>query len=241
MYHNKEKLATHLYEVLDDVLLGANNATAVSIDKLLTNDQKYSLIMHIIAKLPATDLERVQDFHSKFMVQKEHLKEHPHLYKYKDLRFNLLLEEVLELGTALGLNKTSMYSAFMKLLDNVPESITMEDISINKKEVLDALIDILFVANGAIDVFNFSDVSYEAMEEVYSSNMTKLINEEDVACEGIIKQTVKHYQEKNIPVISLGLKNGYIAIVHLETGKILKPVTYVAPDLLTIIKTQNNE
>jgi hypothetical protein len=54
-------------------------------------------------------------------------------------------------------------------------------------------------------------------------------------CIEVIKATVLKYNEQNIQVVSKNLKNGYISIVNNTTNKILKPTTFIEPDLKTII------
>lgn len=229
MIENKDKFATKLYEILDDLMLSDEKSVNVSIDKLLTPQQKYSLIMSIISELPMNNIEMVNSFHNKFKTPRENT----HIvtdFKSSILRFNLILEEVLELGQALGFTDNELYTQFVLVYRKV---ITKTQTS-NIINVLDALTDILFVTYGAIDIFNLTTIQHEAMEEVYTSNMSKLIpitgNELEV-----IKDSRKRLKEQGIDTVTNDLKNNYLSITNIETGKIQKPVTYSKPNLKTII------
>ena len=231
MYHDKQLLATRLYELLDDAILTDDKGT-ISIDNLLNPQQKYELIMHIMAGLPKSDLERVIEFNNIFKVDKEatHIIEN---FKHKELRFELILEETLELGKALGISDNDIYHSFLKLFvkvkaKEIPESLT---------ETLDALTDLLFVVYSAIDVFNLTDIQYDAFQEVFYSNMSKLIltnNTSDNPLE-VVRQSVKALNTKGYDVVTIDLKNNHLAILDNKTGKILKPVTFIEPNLDSLI------
>jgi len=228
MYHNKELLATRLYEVLDDLILTDDKGT-VSIDKLLNPQQKYDMIMHIMNGLPITDFERVLEFNTKFKVKKETTHVVPN-FTQRELRYQLILEEVLELGNAFGFTHYQLYATYIK----VANKVNSKNIEPNLVNVLDAFIDILFVTYGGLDVCNLTDVSHEAMEEVYNSNMSKLIPDLHLS-KDTIKASVKKLKEEGKDVVSLDLKNGYVAICDVVTGKILKPIIFSEPDLQKII------
>jgi len=221
-------MATRLYEILDDLIL-EDGEHFVSIDKLLNPQQKYDLIMSILNGLPITDFKNVLEFNTKFKVKKEktHIIED---FKQKELRFNLIIEEAIELGRALGFDIHQRHILLMKM--NL--KIANKNIEPSLTEVLDALTDLLYVTYGAIDVFNLTDSQYEAMQEVHISNMSKLIKKDENSL-NTIKETVKKYKKKGIQVITKDLKNEYIAICDINTDKVLKPITYVKPDLKTII------
>lgn len=227
MYHNKEKIATVLYETLDNLILEGGDAP-ISIDKLLNPAQKYDLIMTIIRNLPMTDLEMVIDFHNKFKVPRETTAVISN-FKSKELRFKLILEETLELAFALGFEKGHIYTTFVNLFNKVKE----EEIEMSLTNTFDALLDLIFVTYGAMDIFNLTSVCDEGMEEVYLSNMSKLIPVNDKT-EEIIKASVEKLTKEGFNVESKTL-NGNVFIINRDTRKILKPTTYFKPNLEQII------
>lgn len=94
-----------------------------------------------------TTLEQVQEFHETYGLPVE---DAPNLSdpQTNELRINLLAEELDELKVALA-----------------------ED---DKVEVLDALIDLQYVLDGAFLSLGFADVKEAAFNEVHRSNMSKL-------------------------------------------------------------------
>lgn len=227
MYVNKQKIATLLYETLDNLILEGEQVN-VSIDKLLTPAQKHDLIMTIIKVLPFTDLERVVSFHNAFETPRETTAVISN-FKSKELRFNLILEEALELGFALGFDKEYIYSTFINLFNKVKE----EEIEMSLTNTFDALLDLIFVTYGAMDIFNLTSVCDEGMEEVYLSNMSKLIPVNDKT-EEVIRASVEKLTKEGFNVESKTL-NGNVSIINRDTRKILKPTTYFKPNLEQII------
>lgn len=94
-----------------------------------------------------TTLEQVREFHETYCLS---VKDTPDLSdpKTNQLRINLLAEELEELQEAIA--------------DNDPV------------EVLDALIDLQYVLDGAFLSLGFHDVKDAAFNEVHRSNMSKL-------------------------------------------------------------------
>ena len=228
-----ELTATKIFEMMDDLYVG--DKEPIALNSLLTPQQKYELTYAIIKVLPRTDLQQVQDFHEAFKVTKEDT-DNVSTFKYNTLRLCLILEEAMELGKALGFNNDTLYrlivDTYIKVKDkNIEPSIV---------EVADALADLRVVVNGATDVFNLSDISQELMDEVTSSNMSKLIPIDHPDVIAIATASRKAYSDKGINTFTEDLKNGYMAIKNQETGKILKPSTYVEPDLKTIINKHFN-
>lgn len=229
MYHNKSEVATIIFNKLLNIKFSEEDEIeedGVPITKLLSNKQLYQLTLHIMQNLPMTDFEAVLHFHKAFKVKKEDNISVPD-FKYARLRFRLILEETLELGFALGLSYTDIYTDIIHLYSDIKNKEPKASIS----EVLDALTDILFVTYGAIDVLNLKEYQYKAMQKVYHSNMTKLIPQESSTHLEVVKTTINEYKHKNIEVISKDLKNGYTAIMNKESLKILKPTTYIPPKL----------
>ena len=94
-----------------------------------------------------TTLEMVQEFHETYGLPVE-AQQTTGNEQTKDLRINLLQEE----------------------LDELKEALAGDDIV----ETLDALIDLQYVLDGAFLSFGLQDVKMEAFDEVHRSNMSKL-------------------------------------------------------------------
>ncbi len=232
MTEDKNAFMNILYKSIDKVKLKDNDGVELSIDNFLTPQQKYQILLTIVADFPKNDVECVLDFHDKFKVEKEDT----HVvtdFKYSELRFNLILEEVLELGKALGFSNHRLYDLILSQY----QKILVKPVETSLTEVLDALTNILFVTHGAIDAFNLTPIQHKAMLEVYKSNMSKLVESNVPNVQEILKDTISSYKGKGIEVVSVDLKNNYIAICDRDTDKILKPVTYTKPDLETIVNT----
>lgn len=234
MYHNKQQLAEKLYSILEDIKLD-DGKIETNINNLLNPAQKYSLIMQIIKELPMSDLESVISFHRAFKVPLEET----HIikdFKYNKLRFKLILEETLELGFALGFDAIYLYNTFTEIFNKVQN----ENIEPSLTNIFDALLDLLVVTNGTIDVFNLTEIQHVGMQEVYLSNMSKLLpyNENTLP---IVKKSIEQLTNKGHTPISENLKNGFAVIKEKLTGKILKPKTYKKPDLAIIVQTHLNQ
>lgn len=94
-----------------------------------------------------TTLEQVQEFHETYGLPVE-AEQTTGSQQTKDLRINLLQEELDELKEALANN--------------------------DMVETLDALIDLQYVLDGAFLSFGLQNVKMAAFEEVHRSNMSKL-------------------------------------------------------------------
>ena len=94
-----------------------------------------------------TTIEQVQEFHETYGLPVENEQTTGNEQK-KDLRINLLQEE----------------------LDELKEALQNDDMI----ETLDALIDLQYVLDGAFLSFGMQDVKMEAFNEVHRSNMSKL-------------------------------------------------------------------
>lgn len=94
-----------------------------------------------------TTIEQVQEFHEIYGLPVENEQTTGNA-KTKDLRINLLQEE----------------------LDELKEALENDDLV----ETLDALIDLQYVLDGAFLSFGLQDVKNEAFNEVHRSNMSKL-------------------------------------------------------------------
>ena len=94
-----------------------------------------------------TTIEMVQEFHETYGLPVE-TEQTPGSEKTKELRINLLQEE----------------------LDELKEALENDDMV----ETLDALIDLQYVLDGAFLSFGLQNQKMEAFNEVHRSNMSKL-------------------------------------------------------------------
>ncbi|NQZ14353.1 MAG: nucleoside triphosphate pyrophosphohydrolase family protein [Alphaproteobacteria bacterium] len=94
-----------------------------------------------------TTIEMVQEFHETYGLPVE-VEQTPGSEKTKELRINLLQEE----------------------LDELKEALENDDMV----ETLDALIDLQYVLDGAFLSFGLQNQKMEAFNEVHRSNMSKL-------------------------------------------------------------------
>jgi len=94
-----------------------------------------------------TTIEQVQEFHETYSLPVE-AEQTTGNKKTKELRINLLQEE----------------------LDELKEALENDDLI----ETLDALIDLQYVLDGAFLSFGMQDVKNDAFNEVHRSNMSKL-------------------------------------------------------------------
>lgn len=229
----RQNLATKLYEILEGAVLTGDKAD-VPLDKIITPSQRYSLVMQIIEKLPTTNLEKVEQFNRATKVQKEDT----HIvtdFKHRELCLGLLIEEVLELAFSLGYTRESIYNTFIAHINKVAKQKLKPELL----NVLDAIVNIQFVSEYIIDVFNLNSIIEEAQEEVFKSNMSKLIpvNEDT---EKILIETVDKLSAIQ-PITSENLKNGYVVVKNRNTNKILKPITFIKPNLIGIIEKHLNK
>lgn len=144
----------------------------------------------------------------------------------RKLRLKLSLYKLEELAIAFGMQNT-----FINLMKNSCEeyyntmpAIAATDIGYyNKKEVLDALIDIEIINNGTIitcGLQNIFDTNYEMVD---TNNKTKFHKNYLEAL-----KTQKYYKEKNIDteIEEIKLKPFTFYTVKNNYGKVLKPYNY---------------
>ena len=227
MFHNSQDIAVKLYEILDDLTL-TDDKGKISIDKLLNPGQKYDLVMSILIGLPRTNFQKVLELDENFGTPRENT----HViqdFEYKEQRFKLILERAIELGFSLGYTNISLYNTFIHIFNDVEK----REIPHNLEKVLEILIDTLFTTYTTIDVLNLTDTVYEAVEELYDSKMTKLIPNEEASM-STLRKSVKILQGKGVEVVTKNLGNNNLMYDRI-TGKEVNPVTYISPNLKTII------
>tara|TARA_B100000530_G_C15928103_1_gene475780 strand:+ start:2324 stop:2824 length:501 start_codon:yes stop_codon:yes gene_type:complete len=116
-------------------------------------------------------------------------------------------------------------------LDLIQEEVTELKDAIetrDKKEVIDALGDILYVVYGAADAFGINEDLYKAFNIIQKSNMSKFCKTEQEAID-----TVKHYKNNDkrydSPTYRTSIdkdNNTLFVVFNKSTGKILKSINY---------------
>lgn len=143
------------------------------------------------------------------------------------LRIRLLFEELKELATACGRKGTDVFavlcqSFLMNEIDYIVQEQkgTIYQYNWNPTEVLDALIDLRYVLNGAVLSLGFEEIFDEAFEIVHANNMTKF-----VTSQAEIDETIAAYELKNDPITIEQNVPGLFACKD-KYGKLRKPVGY---------------
>ncbi len=173
-------------------------------------------------------INKVKEFHEKFRhpVNGQHSEISSDLRK---LRIRLIFEELYELAEAGDLK-----DYFADLCeDNVKEwnAATWEEDGkgqVNRVEELDALADIRYVVDGAILALGFSEVFSKAFDLVHESNMSKLVPYYRLETE------ISSYKSKGF-IVKTERVNSDWYIMTDAAGKVLKPSTYKAVDLSSLI------
>ncbi|PRY38484.1 phosphoribosyl-ATP pyrophosphohydrolase [Spirosoma oryzae] len=96
-------------------------------------------------------------------------------------------------------------------------------------ETFDGLLDLIYVACGTILDLGLGELAQTGWNEVQRSNMSKTVTSE---AEGVISQN--GYYLKGITSELLPVGNRWV-LRRSSDGKVLKPYTYSAPDLATIL------
>jgi predicted HAD superfamily Cof-like phosphohydrolase len=157
------------------------------------------------------------------------------------LRVKLLLEEVLELAEASGLDVKDTSGTNI-----TPDSVKNGTVSIVKSvekkpdifEVADAIADISYVNYGAANAFGINIQPVE--NEVHASNMTKLFTEEEViaiedSTDANEYQIIKIKDNNNDACDHLSFR-GYV--VQNSVGKVQKSPSYEKADIEKVLLSQ---
>lgn len=179
-------------------------------------------------------LVRVKEFHESF----EHPvnKEQGINKERAQLRFNLLLEEVIELGIAMGIpNYVSerLQEEHFKCNSFIASIDATEEDCYDNKEILDALCDIDYVLNGAVLETGFHDVFEEASKEVHRSNMSKA-HLTDISARATADTRNKTYGE--LCEIIKNKNTGLYLVNRISDGKTIKNINYSPANLKQFIK-----
>jgi predicted HAD superfamily Cof-like phosphohydrolase len=148
------------------------------------------------------------------------------------LRLSLILEELDELAHAAGASRLFEDLLFKKHCEVVERIVNLngkEEVP-NLTEVLDALLDIRYVADGAVNEFGMAKAFDEGFDEVHSSNMSK-------ACPTLLiaTETVEQYFNKENLETFIYPHNGLFLIMRKSDKKVLKSKDYSPANLKPIL------
>lgn len=193
MYTDKEKLATKLYEILDDTIVGG-----VSIDEVLTPAQKYDLIIDIINGLPYSNLEKVLILYKEFEKDKKSIIE-------DDTTILLIITICINILKQYN-SKDNVYSKLINIFKAVYD---------NKEEIKDSEIEgLLFKHYLQILSLVYSLFINEKAESIIHEGMLEVLNFELSKLHGNIeevKETVNKYGN-SVETIKLKHNNLYKVI-----------------------------
>lgn len=181
-------------------------------------------------------LKQVKEFHELYDMT---VNETPTVPSVQDarLRFNLILEELLEFAEAADIEM----SAHLKLQNKCEELEKKrrardridEGINVNLVGVLDAFSDIRYVVNGSIITYGFADMFEEAFDEVHNSNMSKTCKTDDD-----LNQSIGYYKGQGVEVEVVEKVIGDVTVKMLKRvpdGKLMKSISYRPANLEQIV------
>ena len=145
------------------------------------------------------------------------------------LGLSLIFEELKELAEAGDLNiikhfKDLCISAVYNI-DGKLDNNRYKD-KIDPIEQLDALCDVAYTTNWAVNMLGFSEKFEEAFEEVCQSNNSKACTTMEEA-----KETVDYYMERNDTESTIVPIGKYYVVKRVSDGKVLKNVNYKPAEL----------
>jgi predicted HAD superfamily Cof-like phosphohydrolase len=220
----KKDLLTIAYKSIENLKLTNEREELIPITSLLTPNLMYQICNTIVCDIPTSDMERVVEFNKAFKVSDTETVE-----ETRELTIRLILEESIELGFSLGLDKRDIYSIFLELLTKVEK----ENLEAKQVNVFDALLDLIYVTYRGFYIHKLIPQQEKGMLEVHTSNMSKLLPiDTDIET---IKKCVSDLKEKGFTPRTEDLHNGYIAIRDSQTNKILKPLTHKKANLTNIL------
>ena len=154
--------------------------------------------------------------------------------KTRQLRIKLIFEELEELAKASDVLETFHNLCYDTVYDEYQETrlpyFYHDGNNVDKKEELDALVDIEYVLSGAVLCLGYHDVYDEAFDEVHSSNMSKMCLSLSQA-----EETIAFYKNKQVSSHYIKKDGGYI-VLRNEDNKILKNIYYKEASLNKFIK-----
>lgn len=179
MYSDKEKIATKLYEIFDNAIVGG-----VNVDELLTPQQKYDLIMHILKDLPYTNLEMVKLAHDNLELDANTVDP----FETLKLSLKLLKEDLVKRDEA--------YLKLITIFKEVYDNGDKEEYNIESK--FKVLIKLLYSTYTNVIFSNVNSELHEGMLEYLSVRLSLIHNDIEE-----VKETVKEYKEVDtIPLVN---------------------------------------
>ena len=143
------------------------------------------------------------------------------------LRLKLALEELCELGEAFGLEDTFSSLLQSKIKDGY-DKIVIDTHAYNRKEALDAMIDIAVINNGTIITCGFEEIFDREYENVDTNNKTKFHTDID---EALRTQDYYIYGHVKTTIEKVIVNNVIFYVVKNIAGKVLKPYNYEQVEL----------
>lgn len=144
-----------------------------------------------------------------------------------DLILNLGLEEYCELAESQGNKGLEVaIKCLTDKLNNVLEKsrLSEDKLKTGKKELLNAIVDIEWVAKNALYHANISSEEYqEEFDKTTKSNFSKFCHSEQE-----VVDTVDKYKKQNIDIYST-FRNGRYVFFRAD-GKVLKGINYKEPN-----------
>ncbi len=207
----------------------SSNTKPINLRDYVTPNVLNQIAIKLVMKLGMSNQDKVTEFNDTFKVQREHEEEVVN-FTTKDLRLQLIVEEMVELAFALGFGELSLKHMIKEKINKVYNKPPFSDNGEKLVETFDALIDLLYVTYGALDAFNMADKTEAGMQEVHSSNMSKVCDNSEV-----LQATVQKYKEEGITLVTEQLPNGKYIVKHNETKKVLKSINYRPASLKSIL------
>jgi len=142
-----------------------------------------------------------------------------------------MIQEVKEFNITSGLTPRSDFSdkELVRLkLGLIKEEVSEIEEAIeqnNKVEVLDGILDLLYVTFGLAVTYQLDDAVEEGFERVHASNMSKFCSTKLEAM-----STIAAYKEKGIETHTKQVGSKWV-IFRTEDGKVLKSIAYTPVDL----------
>ena len=205
------------------------------------------IVNDIMSILPPNSEEAVHEFQQTFRVETIPKEEKEIMYilpkKIVRRELCLIIEEVAELAQALGIDAmteaTSLFSYASKRMYKSKETSMRSNKTAhyaNWVEVLDALVDIRYVVDHAVNTFSLREKYQFAIDEVHRSNMTK------VHTDDLDKLDVQEPILDGEPCEVFWYGDGKSAIVKRKSdGKIMKPLSYSSANLKQFIDDNGQE
>jgi predicted HAD superfamily Cof-like phosphohydrolase len=156
--------------------------------------------------------------------------------KLLTLRFRLMLEELIEFGHAAGI-QLNMFEEFKKEYAKIEAFCQKHDNTpIDSIAMLDAMVDLRYVADGTILSTGLQHMFDDAFNVVHNSNLSKICNSVEER-----DRTIQYYKEQNVAIYFKQIEHNDKTkfIIYRESDhKVLKNIDYKQADF-THLYTNN--